>query len=279
MSSDAFLEANGLRIQTVTTSTDIATYYLQRFTSHAGGTPGFVNAGFRVDLTTGADVTNDEWAHLAILYNYANAGENVAGYRQGNRYSTGATWGGVDEVYDWSGGDPTTGAVALEVDVNGNGTDVHNNRQGIAIVVRRPQSAPGASMECGVGIDFQNSGDALTLLKTGIRFKVGLHVGLGIDFSEATYDGGVFKMASGQVMLLDALPSPNKLGSQGLGVDHFVGGALANRLLATGGLQVGANQVVGSRQSVTGSRATDAWRVSLMAALATHGLITDATTA
>jgi hypothetical protein len=280
MSSDAFLDANGVRAQTTTTSTDVASYWLQRTTSHSGGAPGFVCSGFRIDHTTGSGVTNYEWALTSVLQNYATAGQNVASYFQGNkRLGAGPTWAGVDEIIDWGAGDPTTGCVAREIDVTADGTDTSNNRLAIDIVYRR---RVGASQQTGYGIRF-NGADTLAFLKTGIGFTVGAQVGIGIDFSPAAFTSSVIKMAQGQVIVLDALAQPTKLTSQGLGIDHLSGGTLVNRLLNTGGLQVGSAQVVGARKTGWGTPPGAISRTPIDASAVTlaqlgavvNGLITD----
>jgi len=69
----------------------------------AGGTPGNVNT-VRTSITyVGEDIKAFEWADVAILHNWAKAGENCADYRQAHAYSTGATWGRCTEIQDHSG--------------------------------------------------------------------------------------------------------------------------------------------------------------------------------
>ena len=69
----------------------------------SGGSPGFVNTTIYCRAVAAAGVTSFEWCITAVVNNYAAAGENVAGYFQGNKFSTGATWGSVSEVADTVG--------------------------------------------------------------------------------------------------------------------------------------------------------------------------------
>lgn len=282
MSSDAYLDANGQRIQSVTTPTDYATYYVRRNVSHSGGTPGYVNAGFRADVFTSVGATDYNWAIVGVVYNYSTGGQNVGGYFQGNKQiGAGPTWGLTAEVIDWNTTAPVSGVVGQELDVRGNTLDPNNCRIGLDIVYSR-QGLTGANMECTYGLRIQDAGDHLgAFLKTGIGFALGCNVGIGLDLTKATIVGSAIALAAGQAITFDTTVTPNQFTGSALGIDHLANHVMVNRLLATGGLQVGSVQVVGSRQNVTGSRASGAALVSLLAALGAsgHGLITDNTTA
>jgi len=171
--------------QPVAASNDVGTLRVSRIAGYTGGTPGFVNSAIRADTAVSAGATAFEWAITGVMDNSALAGENVGGYFQGLRRSTGPTWGAVTEVIDYSGGDPTTGAVSLEVDVSANGTDATNNRLGIDIVVRK-QVSSGAACVAGFGIRMQNVSDATS------GFTV------GIDLSQCTYFQAAIKLAQTQ---------------------------------------------------------------------------------
>jgi len=148
-------------VNTNTTGSDFATTFIRRESNHAGGTVGNVASGLLVNsFVRNSATTNFEWAITGVVYNYANAGENVGGYFQGNKYSTGPTWGGVMEVSDFTGANPTTGAVAFEVDVNGNGGDANLNRIGIDIWARQANktiSDLACSAYSAIRINGQNS--------------------------------------------------------------------------------------------------------------------------
>ena len=67
-------------------------------TGQAGGQHGFVNCASYTYTKAGKDVKQFEWNALHVLDNYADAGENCAGYFQGNAKGKGATFGLVSEV-------------------------------------------------------------------------------------------------------------------------------------------------------------------------------------
>jgi len=180
--------------QPVAASNDVGTLRVSRVAGYTGGTPGVVNSAIRADTAVSAGATAFEWAITGVMDNRALAGENVGGYFQGIRRSTGPTWGAVAEIIDYSGGGPTTGAVALEVDVSGNGTDATNNRLGIDIVVRK-QVSSGAACVAGYGIRMQNVSDATS------GFTV------GIDLSQCTYFQAAIKLAQTQPIAFDQAAS------------------------------------------------------------------------
>jgi len=121
-----------------TTGADYSVLNVRRITNHTGGTPGFVNSTLRVDtVVTDAGVTDFEWAITSVINNHANAGQNVAIYGQGNKYSTGPTWAGVFEAADYYTTVDTAGngaTLGLEIDVKANGTDLGLQRFGIDLI-------------------------------------------------------------------------------------------------------------------------------------------------
>ena len=64
----------------------------------AGGTHGHVNCASYTQTITGKDEAQFEWNALHILNNYADKGENCAGYFQTNVFGSGASFGLVSEV-------------------------------------------------------------------------------------------------------------------------------------------------------------------------------------
>jgi hypothetical protein len=174
------------------TATDFAVQHVERITSYTGGTPGFVNSALRVDTVIGAGATAYEWAFTSVCNNNATAGQNVGGYLQGIKNSTGPTWGAVAEVIDTTGvANPTTGAVALEVDMTVNGTDSGFNRIGINIANRRWNTS-GASSQGGYGL-LINSG-ALTTGSWVTAIAIQDTVTVGIDMSHTNFTAGGFAM-------------------------------------------------------------------------------------
>lgn len=104
----------------------------------AGGIKGFTNASLWVTTVVGKDNVNYEWNSVAILANYADAGENVAHYAQGNARGRGQTWAGVSEVRDQSPHSPVL--VAHEFNVGVSSPD-NGGRVGVHVVLS--QADPG----------------------------------------------------------------------------------------------------------------------------------------
>lgn len=155
--------------------------------SYTGGTPGNTNSVLRVNADVSAGVADYIWPLTSVLENNATAGENVAGYLQGNKNSTGATWAAVLEAEDTTEtANPSNGLYAAELDVVANGTDNNNARFGAQIVGWR-HNAAGADVEIGYGIQIAPS----TADAGHVRFKRGFVLeGLantGIDFSGVTF--------------------------------------------------------------------------------------------
>jgi hypothetical protein len=128
----------------MTTATDGYTNATIRDTTHcAGGERGNVNTAAMTYSIAGRDVRAFEWAHLCMLDNHAEAGENVALYAQANKHSTGPTWGACIEACDLTPGDKT-GLVGAEVDCWVSGPD-NGLRYGIDVVIGDSRSMRGLS--------------------------------------------------------------------------------------------------------------------------------------
>lgn len=121
------MNADTLSINTTAPDSTSSAFKIYRDASYTGGTPGYVNGGIYVQTTVGAAATSFEWAIVGVVYNYANAGENVGVYGQGNKMSvSGPTWGGVFEGTDLTNanvGGSSGGLLGIEVDIWCNGTD------------------------------------------------------------------------------------------------------------------------------------------------------------
>lgn len=229
---------------------DLANVHFTRNASYTGGTPGNTLAALRVDDNVSAGVANFEWGFLSVLNNSATGGQNVAIYGQGNRQTntTGPTWAGVMEVRETVAlNDPTAGLIGLEVDNRSNGTDANFNRVGIDVVCARYNTG-GAATTVSWGVRVQAGNDANVTVTQGFAVwdcKVGVAFDCGNALSILS---GSLRMPQGVPILFDISGTPQKLLSQGLGLDHFgTAGTLVNRLLNAGGLQVGTSQVVGAR--------------------------------
>lgn len=195
-------------LQLNTTGGDTATQYIRRIANHSGGTAGFVSAALNVRTdVTGTGATNYEWALLSSINNYATAGENVGGYLQGNKYSTGPTWGGTIEVRELTGTtNPTTGTVGLEVDVFANGSDNNNVRVALDIVLGK-NAVTDTKCEAAFGIRIGPVNGTFTEARVKRAFTVGnLEFDCAFDASPGTQaSGGVaFRMAAQQKFSLTA---------------------------------------------------------------------------
>ena len=118
--------------------------------SVSGGTPGTVNTASTVYSVAGKNVKAFEWAKLNKLDNYADAGENVAEYNQANKFGTGPTWAGCDEICSTDPNDKTA-TVGRELDVWVSGVDT-GNRIGLDITVgdaRTIRELPGGGVAEG----------------------------------------------------------------------------------------------------------------------------------
>jgi hypothetical protein len=272
---------------------DTTCIQFSRSAAYAGGTPGNTNNVLKlITNVTNAAATAFEWTFLSVMNNSATAGNNLAGYFQGNRQTTGTgpTWAAVCEARETVAiNNPTTGLIGLEVDNRSNGTDTNFNRVGIDVVCSRFNFS-GPNTVCSWGVRVQSGGDLANTAITQAFAAWQCNVGVAFDCANATVTSGALRMAQGVPILFDATATPVKLMSQGLGLDHFgSGGTLVNRLLNAGGLQVGSAQVVGpringwgastngARGAVNGSGATlsqtSAALAQLLIDLQTHGLI------
>lgn len=191
----------------------------------AGGTPGFVNAAITSITTTGATETAFEWNILGVLDNYSAAGENVAAYFQGNKRSTGPTWGGVCEAKDHTGNaDPAAGLIGLEVDLFANGTDANSRRLGIDLVIGKGvPSGTKPDVYAGIRIipfngDYGNGDFIHGILMDG-NFETAIRINnnsgdrgmyltgtmvAGIDLV-GTYSAAAIRMEAGHKLAFDAL--------------------------------------------------------------------------
>jgi hypothetical protein len=190
----------------------------------AGGTVGYVNSAVYARTVTGATETSFEWTNLAIVDNYAAAGENVALYGQGNKRGTGPTWGIVSEARDFTQvANPTKGLVGLEVGMFANNTDTANQRVGIDISVGKGV-AGGTINTTTYGLRVGPTNFDLTegQVTDGIALLGNMVVGvqvsssgtwginlsgtysIGLDLSSATTSTSAIRIKNGDNMAFDA---------------------------------------------------------------------------
>lgn len=148
-------------------------FYIRRDTDYIGGTAGWVNSALFIDTYTGPETQSFEWGLTSRMNNYSAYGENVGGYLQGNKFSTGPTWGACVEVNDKTGSGTTSGSggtVGLEVDVWANGLDGFKQRIGVDVVVGKSnQSGPKSYAYAGLRIGAQNNQSTLGAFLNGIE--------------------------------------------------------------------------------------------------------------
>lgn len=121
-------------------------------TAPAGGEPEVVPALY-THVSTQKDTKTFEWANLAVLFNHADSGNNVASYAQARKFGKGVTWGGVMEVQDANG---YGGFHGLQIDAFTTGPSVvpgsnGGDRIGLDIVIGRAfNQGPKATVDYGM---------------------------------------------------------------------------------------------------------------------------------
>lgn len=189
----------------------------------SGGTVGYVNPNIWARTITGATETSFEWTIIGIVDNYSAAGENVGVYGQGNKRSTGPTWGIVSEARDYTQtANPTAGLIGIEAGIFANGTDTGLNRVGVDISVGKGVSG-GTINTTSYGLRIAPTNIDLTQgqLTNGITLQgnmtVGVQVsssgtwgaqfngtyGVGIDLSNATNSTSAIRIKDGENMAFD----------------------------------------------------------------------------
>jgi hypothetical protein len=157
--------------------TDGANILERRSANYSGGQPGYVNTTMRVESIVGKDAKSFEWNFLSVLDNHADAGENCAGYFQGNRYGYGAVWGLCIETRDKTNkSNPETGQIGLELDVFANGPDIYGRRVGIDIISGKGL-VDGAPTETQAGLRITNTHGN----PSEGRYKNGIHLSAPMD--------------------------------------------------------------------------------------------------
>lgn len=230
-------------LQKNTRASDIATNYIRRNADHTGGTAGLVSCGFRVDNYVSSGATNYEWGILGVVYNSASVGDQVGGYFQGNKVTSGScqTWGAVCEVIENVAiTNPTTGTVGLEVDVRSNGTDNNTARIAVDVVCTRGYVGgvpAGVATETSYGFRVQTARDgANSVVKVGYGFDtVSTNVQVGFDTSGATITSTAYRMAAGQTVGFN-VTGANRLYYDNTGIRYDISGVLKSRLNDNGSI-------------------------------------------
>jgi hypothetical protein len=169
-------------------------------TGCAGGIPGHVNTATTTHSIVGKDVRAFEWAHLCLLDNHADDGENVALYAQANKHGSGPTWGACFEACDLTPGD-ASGLVGAEVDCWVSGPD-NGLRFGLDVVLGDSRLMRGLSQSeqvegtAGIRVGASNVAPHAKWSK-GIELTGRMDV--GIDLSNCQTDTPI-KMPGGLVL-------------------------------------------------------------------------------
>lgn len=243
-------------------ASDIASITLTRNASYTGGTPGFVNSTMCLVDNVGANVAAYEWTLTAIMNNSATAGQNVAGYFQGNAQTntTGPTWAAVCELIDNSGAaSPATGRVTLELDNRAVGADASTNRVTLHLVASRPVGG-GAAATIGAGILIDNNSDgANTSYQNGIilgnKNTTLCTFATGINMINGTYTSGAIWMPTGAAILFDT-PGAQQLLYDSTGLQYKSGGNTASRINADGSVAYGGSLLPIKMVGTTSASAT-----------------------
>jgi len=243
---------------------ELATYNIFRNPSAAGGTPGNVSNGLRVQVNVGASVAQYEWAILGVLNNKATAGENVAGYFQANKgtlgVAAGPTWGAVTEAHDKSGlSDPVSGLVSLECHISSDGTDVNTRRIGIDVVGDIGVSA-GGDISYGIRIGAFNGVDANCLFYNGIYLRnkhtrainISSTGAVGIDISGATLTAAAIRLATDQyISFVNTDTKRLRWNAGASGLVYQSGGTDKFHLRDTGGIRCSVDAGIPASGSTT----------------------------
>jgi len=193
---------------TVTSFPSTSSIALNRNANYTGGTVGYVNSLVYLVDTAQPGITSNEWTLTSVMNNYCtnvNGAQNVGGYLQGNKYSTGPTWGGTVEVREMvATNNPVAGTVGLEVDVRSNGTDTGGARVGIDVVCTRFNTS-GAATTTSYGVRVQNNNDTTNSLISNAFSAYQCNVAVAFDCAYATVSSGSLRMASNVPILFDTV--------------------------------------------------------------------------
>lgn len=207
---------------TVVDGTNIHAAVLRDTTGLSGGTRGYMNVAAYAHSITGKDVKAFETAALAVLDNFADEGENVAMYAQGNKHGKGPTWAACFEACN-TNEDDHKGLLAAEADVWCTGPDT-GQRMGVDVFVgdanfirsgtrRQADATTGVRVgACGLTpwATWRNGYQAANFTWCGLHLNSkavrGIHLEgeyiVGVDLSTAKMQSAV-RLAEGQRITFD----------------------------------------------------------------------------
>lgn len=251
-----------------------------------GGTPHFVVSTSWVNTHAGPNVKDFVWGLISTLDNYAVDAQNVAIYGQAKKKTNaGPTFGGVFEVIDETGGaNPTSGHVAMEIDLRASNSDAHRNRIGVHMLATRVGGTATAEFARGFWIDAE----------PGARYWTGLHLtapatfgvkfdspsmNVGFDFSGTNFINEAIRFNRGQKISWEGSNTLTTMMSPGMNVLQFLWAGTEEKVgidYETPGVRVNGTKVLGSRQpsipNANGNNNTDVLN-QILAAMRAHGLI------
>jgi len=255
-------------IEPHTATSEYASQFFFRNADQTSGPVGNTLSALNVTTNVASGVTNFEWNILGIMNNHATAGENVGAYFQGNKYSTGPTWGATIQAIEVNNvNNPSTGLIGLEVDNNSNGTDTNNSRIGIDVVNSRKLAGgvpSGPATVTAFGYRLQNNGDGSDSVTTFGFSCWNTNVNFAFDCATSAVSQGAVRMGYGQSHLYD-INGVNKLICNGanVGIDYQVSNVAQVRLIyngTNGGIGINTagvmTQIIGPQQSTSVSSAS-----------------------
>ncbi len=258
---------------------------LRQAYNYSGGTAGFVVPvlNMRADVTDcGA---NYPWTCLATMFNSSTgSAQAVAFYGQGSKVVANAspTWGAAFAIREMtSTPDPTTGSVALELDLQANGTDIHSGRVicDAVIIPYTPYGSGGATVTATYGYRVSNGNDTRSVVSFPFALGIGLQCFAGFDTSRATCTAAAYMLAQGQGIVFDGAAGTHFISYDGTGLGFHAAGNLITRLNSDGTIRFGGpthNIVFAAAPGGTGTAAAvlTANKPGASTAVSTWGKIT-----
>jgi hypothetical protein len=188
------------------TSTDNPNINSIRSATQTGGTPGFVVANGRFFTTVSAGATNYEWALLSVMENHSTAGNNLAGYFQAHKRSTGPTWAATFEADDFNNAVSSVAGsmVAVEIDCNSSNTDDFQNgiRVGIDLICGQAAgTSTVAEIGFGARVNVTPGGNSVrrAFSVLGLYNQAAFDASLGTAGSRSGVTAAAFRSATGQI--------------------------------------------------------------------------------
>src|SRR5258708_2145493 len=175
------------------------------------------------------------------IYNASASGWTRAGDFNDNRdagqgskvvANASPTWGAAFAIREMtSTPDPTTGSVALELDLQANGTDIHSGRVicDAVIIPYTPYGSGGATVTATYGYRVSNGNDTRSVVSFPFALGIGLQCFAGFDTSRATCTAAAYMLAQGQGIVFDGAAGTHFISYDGTGLGFHAAGNLITR--------------------------------------------------